>query len=144
MGPTITLFIKKILKMGPTVLFTHLKIILLQCFQFSVFSFNNNKFNPNGPIVWIWIQLKSNHVCVNVLSSGSHALFIGPASTKFGKINFKTVSHGTIHVFKNYFVTVFSVFSNKQYPNKPIISRIKYVDLMYIIKHKNVMYYKFV
>ena len=30
---------KKILKMGPTVLFTHLKIILLQCFQFSVFSF---------------------------------------------------------------------------------------------------------
>ena len=30
------LYIKKILKMGPTVLFTHLKIILLQCFQFSV------------------------------------------------------------------------------------------------------------
>ena len=28
---------KKILKMGPTALFTHLKIILLQCFQFSVF-----------------------------------------------------------------------------------------------------------
>ena len=25
-------------KMGPTTLFTHLKIILLQCFQFSVFS----------------------------------------------------------------------------------------------------------
>ena len=29
---------KKILKMGPTTLFTYLKIILLQCFQFSVFS----------------------------------------------------------------------------------------------------------
>ena len=29
---------KNILKMGPTTLFTHLKIILLQCFQFSVFS----------------------------------------------------------------------------------------------------------
>ena len=28
------------LKMGPTVLFTHLKIFLLQCFQFSVFSFS--------------------------------------------------------------------------------------------------------
>ena len=28
------------LKMGPTALFTHLKIILLQCFQFSVFSFS--------------------------------------------------------------------------------------------------------
>ena len=35
------------LKIGPTVLFTHLKIILLQCFQFSIFS--NNKFNPNTP-----------------------------------------------------------------------------------------------
>ena len=46
--------------MGPTVLFTHLKIILLQyfqfsvfSFQFSVFSFSNNKLNPNGPYVSI-------------------------------------------------------------------------------------------
>ena len=38
MGLTATLF-KKILKMGPTVLFTHLKIILLRCFQFLVFNF---------------------------------------------------------------------------------------------------------
>ena len=38
-GTTTTLFMKKkILKMGLTVLFTHLKIILLQCFLFSVFS----------------------------------------------------------------------------------------------------------
>ena len=37
--------------MGLTVLFTHLKIILLQYFQFSVFSFSNNKFNPNRPIL---------------------------------------------------------------------------------------------
>ena len=28
------------LKMGPTILFTHLKIILLQCFQFLIFSFS--------------------------------------------------------------------------------------------------------
>ena len=34
-----------------TVLFTHLKIILLQFFQFSVFSFSNNKFNPNTPYI---------------------------------------------------------------------------------------------
>ena len=32
-------------------------------------------------------------------------------STKFGKINFKTGSHDTIHTFKNYFVTVFSIIS---------------------------------
>ena len=31
--------------MGPTALFTHLKIILLQCFQFQ-----KNKFYPNGPL----------------------------------------------------------------------------------------------
>ena len=37
--------IKKILKMGPTILFTHLKIILLQCFQFSVFSNNGCVWN---------------------------------------------------------------------------------------------------
>ena len=39
-GPTTTL-LKKNFKMGLTALFTYLKIILLQCFQFSVF----NKIN---------------------------------------------------------------------------------------------------
>ena len=37
-GPITSLLRKKILKMGPTALFTHLEIILLQCLQFSVFS----------------------------------------------------------------------------------------------------------
>ena len=44
-------FIQKKLKMGPTVLFTHLKIILLQYFQFSIFNFNKNKLYPNGPLI---------------------------------------------------------------------------------------------
>ena len=39
----------KNIKMSPTVLFTHLKIILLQYFQFSVFSFSNIK---KGKIYW--------------------------------------------------------------------------------------------
>ena len=38
---------KNILKMGPMVLFTYLKIILLQYFQFSIFNFNKNKLYPN-------------------------------------------------------------------------------------------------
>ena len=42
-----------------------------------------------------------------------------PASTDFSKFFFKTRSHDTIHTFKNYFVTVFSVFSRKRYPNIP-------------------------
>ena len=40
--------------MDPTTLYTHLKIILLQWFQFSIFSFSNNKFNPNGRIELSW------------------------------------------------------------------------------------------
>ena len=47
--------------MGPTVLFIHLKIILLQCFQFSVFSFSKNKLYPNGPLVFYTHKLK-NHL----------------------------------------------------------------------------------
>ena len=36
--------------MGPMVLFTHLKNILLQCFQFSVFSIEQY---PNRPLMYI-------------------------------------------------------------------------------------------
>ena len=43
------------------------------------------------------------------LDGGSRALFTGPASTFFSKIFFKTGSHDTIHTFKNYIPTVFSV-----------------------------------
>ena len=37
-GPTSTFFSKKNFKLGPIILFTYLKIILLQCFQFSEIS----------------------------------------------------------------------------------------------------------
>ena len=46
-----------------------------------------------------------------VLFSGSHALFTEPTNLFFNKNFIKNESHGTIHTFKNYFVTVFSVFS---------------------------------
>ena len=39
------------LKLGPTILFTHLKIILLQCFQFSVFSFSKISSIQTDPIL---------------------------------------------------------------------------------------------
>ena len=38
----------------------------------------------------------------------------------FSKIFINNESHGTIHIFKNYFTTVFSVFNNKKYINRPI------------------------
>ena len=56
-------------------------------------------------------------------SSRSRALFMGPTSTLLKK-NFKIRSHSTIHIFKNYFATIFSIFSfqqNKRYPNKPVV-----------------------
>ena len=36
------------------------------------------------------------------------------------KKNFKTWFHGTIRTFKNYFATIFSVFNNKRYLNRPL------------------------
>ena len=51
---------------------------------------------------------------VSVLSNGSCALFMGPTKLFFNKIFIKNGSHGTIYTFKNYFVTVFSVFSFQQ------------------------------
>ena len=56
------------------------------------------------------------------LICGSCALFMRPTRTKFSNFFFKTGFHGTIHIFKNYFTTVFSVFSNKRYPNRPQMS----------------------
>ena len=58
--------------------------------------------------------------CVFALGDKStvHALF----STVHGLKNIKNGSHGTIHTFKNYFATVFLVFSfskNELYPNRP-------------------------
>ena len=52
-GLTSTFLIKTTLKLSPTVLFTYLKIILLQCFsfQFSIFS---NKRYLNRPLMCIW------------------------------------------------------------------------------------------
>ena len=46
--------------------------------------------------------------------------------------NIKNWSHGTIHTFKNYFATVFSVFSfsnNKFNPNRPCISELFKLEL---------------
>ena len=48
----------------------------------------------------------------------NYAFLVGPVHCSrdtqvlyAGKKNFKTRSHSTIHIFKNYFVTMFSVFS---------------------------------
>ena len=50
-----------------------------------------------------------------------------PQTSLFSNFFIKNGSHSTIYTFKNYFVTVFSVFSfqfqqNKLYPNKSLLS----------------------
>ena len=62
-------------------------------------------------LVSVWMLLKWNELRVCVLICGSCALFMGSAITFFSKNNFKSRSHDTIHIFKNYFVTVFSIFN---------------------------------
>ena len=47
---------------------------------------------------------------------------MGPISMEKRKFIFKIGFHDTIHTFKNYFAIVFSVFSNKRYPNRLYIS----------------------
>ena len=66
------------------------------------------------------MKLGFNYICVQL--SESRALFKRPISIFFNKIFIKIGFHGIIHTFKNYFATVFSVFSNKQYPNRPLVS----------------------
>ena len=52
------------------------------------------------------------HVLFTHCLRTAHALFTGPTTTLFRKkIYIKNGSHDTIHPFKNYFATVFSVFS---------------------------------
>ena len=54
-------------------------------------------------VLWLWC-----------FSNRSRALFIEPTNLFFSKTFIQNGSHGTIHTFKNYFVTVFSDFSFQQ------------------------------
>ena len=98
--------------------------------------FPNSRFISH--LVYVWIALKRKKTCALRFFFGFRALFMGPASTDFNKFFFKTGSHSTILTFKNYFVIVFSVFSNKQYSNKSLVQKSKedkqYDDLGKLMK----------
>ena len=81
---------------------------------------NSVIFSILAALVLVWIQNAFAFVNGLPFLCGSCALFTGFTSTDFSKFFFTTGSHGTIHTFKNYFATVFLVFSNKQYPNRLI------------------------
>ena len=80
-------------------------------------------------LLFMYCSLNSNYKywlfcskqCISVL-------FMDPQIPLFSNFFIKNGSHSTIHTFKNYFATVFSVFNfqfqqNKFYPNKPLIMK---------------------
>ena len=72
----------------------------------------------------VWIELKSVFSCVVRFSTGPVHCSRDPQVFYSAKKNFKTESHGIIYTFKNYFATVFSVFSCIQMDPKYSIRRI--------------------
>ena len=72
-------------------------------------------------------QLLGDSALFMYCSCTIYALFITVCTLFIRKKNIKNGFYGTIYIFKNYFVTVFLVFSfskNKLYPNGPIIYEI--------------------
>ena len=83
-------------------------LLLYYLYYFNVF---NAKIKS---LVCVWIEAFA-------FKPGSRTLFTGLTKLFFNKLFIKNRSHIIIHTFKNYFVTVFSVFSNKRYPNRPLM-----------------------
>ena len=79
--------------------------------------------NALRDVVYVWLTTSQASFVHPAFFSGSYVLFMGPASNFFfffQKNNFKIRPYGTIYIFKNYFATVFLVFSNKWYPIRPV------------------------
>jgi len=64
-----------------------------------------------------YIENNILHVCL--FMCGFCTLFTRLVNMDFSKFFFKIKFYGTIHTFKNYFATVFSIFNNKRYSNRP-------------------------
>ena len=88
---------------------------------------------------------------VHILFNTVHVLFRYYSHTVYGthshfiqkKIYIKNRSHGTIHTFKNYFATVFSIFNfskNKLYPNGPLV----YQSKRFLFNHLSLLYLSFI
>ena len=77
-------------------------------------------------LLFMYRLLNSNRKCWLFYSKQCiSVLFMDPQISLFSNFFIKNGSHGTIHTFKNYFATVFSVFSfqfqqNKLYSNRYI------------------------
>ena len=83
-----------------------------------VLYFTKKKKKKNQYLVSIWMLLKFFWWCVWPFFVSPVHCSRDPQVINLCKFFFKIGFHDTIHTFKNYFVTIFLVFSNKRYLNK--------------------------
>ena len=92
MRPTSLKFQQFFFKLGPIILLTHLKIILLQCFQFSTITYVWEKLGPKFNELLAYIHtpcLGSAFSSRSIFSCEFCVLFIGPTSLKFSNFFLK-------------------------------------------------------
>ena len=93
------------------------------CVFSSFFFFLFTRFPPSqAATVYVLYMNSSRNISPVFREQCIRALFMNPQILFFINFFIKNGSHDTIHTFKNYFATVFSVFSfqfqqNKFYPN---------------------------
>ena len=68
-------------------------------------------FQPVYCILFINSCTVHNKITRGMHTSGSHLLFTDPQTSLFSNFFIKNGFYGTIYTFKNYFATVFSIFS---------------------------------
>ena len=129
--------------MGPTVLFAYLKIILLQCFQFLIFNFQQNKRYPNIPLMCNTNHVNEFHLLktkrMRIVFYGRYCLcFVGTVFnqyTEIGLIGANAIPHGHVNIYMSlrgfikliFFLFFFSFFS---------LPRVLYFILFHLKKKK--------
>ena len=102
-------------------------VCVLTCLRFAFlifFFFFSRILEKRG-----YCSLNSNRKCwLFYRKQCISVLFMDPQILLFSNFFIKNRSHGTIYTFKNYFATVFLVFSfqfqqNKFYPNRPLMKK---------------------
>ena len=98
-------------------------VLKFSVFHFFFFFFGFHVFQE---VMWLLFINNSHIGWLFHDEQYTRTLFMDPQIPLFSNFFIKNESHDTIHTFKNYFATVFLVFSfqfqqNKFYPNGPVI-----------------------
>ena len=96
-------------------------LVWIARFSFSVLGFSFFFQHMDSKIIWIYYAWDKNH-CSHTIT----ALFTHYSSTVYAFKNIKNGSHRTIHTFKKYFSSVFSIFS---FQRQQVQSKRTYVSI---------------